>query len=215
MSATRDALLADLSDELLSYTPRGRTLVAIDGVDGAGKTVFADAWAEELAARDRAVVRASIDGFHHPREVRYARGRDSAEGFYRDSFDLATFRRALIEPFRAGSDAVTVAAFDHVRDVPVEERISGLGADVVLLVDGIFLHRPELRGVWHRSVWLDVSDEVREARLVARDGAGSLSPRYSEGQYLYAREANPRRAATIIIDNNDVVHPRRLFDDFC
>ena len=173
MSATRDALLADLSDELLSLHARGRILVGIDGVDGAGKTMFADAWAKVLTARGRPVVRASIDGFHHPRAVRYARGRDSGEGFYRDSFDLETFRRVLIEPFRSGSQAVTVAAFDHVRDAPIDDHTSAIGTDAVLLVDGIFLHRRELRGLWHRSLWLEVGDEVREARLVARDGASS------------------------------------------
>ena len=51
----------------------------------------------------RAVFRASIDGFHRPRAERYARGRDSPEGFYRDSFDYSLFRRVLVEPFRDGT----------------------------------------------------------------------------------------------------------------
>ena len=98
---------------------------------------------------------------------------------------------------------------------PLEVRERSIPADAVLLIDGIFLHQPELRGLWNRSIWLDVPPEVRDARLIARDGEGTLAPRYSEGQYLYQKEANPRRAATIVIDNSDAAHPRQVFDDFC
>ncbi len=211
----RAALLAELADEVLAQNPSGRRMLAIDGVDGAGKTTFADALAPVLRDRGVHVVRASVDGFHRPRAERYARGRDSAEGYYRDSFDLEALRSRLFEPFRAGADEVAVAAFDHASDAPVEVREAGIPSDAVLVIDGVFLHRPELRGLWHSSVWLEVDDAVRDARLTARDGAGSLAPRYAEGQAIYAREANPRRAAAIIVDNNDAANPRRDFADFC
>jgi len=61
--------------------------VGIDGVDGAGKTTFADELAAALAPFGRPVIRAGVDGFHHPRAVRYRRGRESPEGFFRDSYD--------------------------------------------------------------------------------------------------------------------------------
>ncbi|WAB83174.1 uridine kinase [Microcella daejeonensis] len=211
----RRALLDALSTELLALHPRGRIIVAIDGVDGAGKTRFADDWAPVLRARGAAVVRASIDGFHQPRSARYARGRESAEGYYRDSFDLGALRARLVEPFRSGAEEVGTAVFDHASDSAVDERESGIPRDAVLLLDGIFLHRPELRTLWHWTIWLDVPPEVRDARLRARDGAHSVAPRYTEGQYLYEKEANPRRAASVIIDNADPASPRRLFDDFC
>ncbi len=211
----RAALLADIADEVLAQNPSGRRMLAVDGVDGAGKTTFADALEPVLQDRGVHVVRASIDGFHRPRADRYARGRDSAEGYYRDSFDLEALRTLLIEPFRSGAEEVVVTAFDHASDAPAERRATGIPRDAVLVIDGVFLHRPELRGLWHSSVWLEVDDAVRDARLAARDGAGSLAPRYSDGQAIYAREANPRRAAAIIIDNNDAAHPRRDFADFC
>lgn len=211
----REALLAELAGEVLAQNPAGRRIVAIDGVDGAGKTTFADALAPVLSERGQHVVRASIDGFHRPRVERYARGRDSADGYYRDSFDIEALRALLIEPFGSGAAEVVVAAFDHASDAPIERRESGIPSDAVLVLDGVFLHRPELRGLWHSSVWLEVDDAVRDARLTARDGVDSLASRYSEGQAIYAREANPRRAAAIVVNNNDAAKPRREFDDFC
>jgi uridine kinase len=118
-------LWRELRDQVRRHNPAGRVIVAVDGLDGAGKTVFADGLAEVFAETGDAVFRAAIDGFHRPRSERYARGRRSPEGFYRDSYDYATFRRVLIDPFldgaqTAGTTGFQLAAFDVVRDAPVE-----------------------------------------------------------------------------------------------
>jgi uridine kinase len=209
---TLDALAA----EILQNNGRGRVIVAIDGIDGAGKTLFADALAESIRRTGHAVVRASIDGFHSPRAIRYARGKDSPEGFYRDSYDYATLRRVLIDPFRdGGTGSFVLEAFDHRRDAAVEPKWITGKPDTILILDGIFLHRPELRGLWNFSVWLEVDPVIAAQRCLARDGASGVADRYSEGQALYLKEAKPRAAATAIIDNNDYDHPRRVFADSC
>lgn len=63
-------------------------LVGVDGIDGAGTSTFADELAAVLRARGIATDRASIDSFHRPRAQRWAEGRSSPLGFYRDSHDL-------------------------------------------------------------------------------------------------------------------------------
>lgn len=214
-----------LRDEVRQHYQGGRIMIAVDGIDGAGKTTFADGFAEVFAEDGAAVFRASIDGFHRPRSERYARGRNSPEGFYLDSFDYATFRRVLIDPYREGGQTAAATgfqldAFDVARDAPVESAWVTAPKDAVLIVDGIFLHRPELRGLWHWSLWLDVPIDVAYARMALRDGSDPdfLSPsntRYREGQELYLREASPRAQASAIVDNTDPEHPVRVFRDFC
>jgi uridine kinase len=56
--------------------------VGVDGLMGAGKTVFADALAVLVPA-----TRLSIDEFHRPAELRV--------DYYTDAFDLAAFRAAV------------------------------------------------------------------------------------------------------------------------
>jgi uridine kinase len=73
----------------------GRSIVAVDGVDGAGKTVFANSLARRLEVLGRPVIRAGIDGFHNPRSVRYRRGKDSPEGFFLDSFNYDSLKKDL------------------------------------------------------------------------------------------------------------------------
>jgi uridine kinase len=213
--------LRELRDEVRQHYRAGRVIVAVDGVDGAGKTFFADALAEAFAEAGVAVYRASIDGFHRPRSERYARGRDSAEGFYRDSYDYATFRRVLVDPFRTDAGAgFQLAAFDVGRDAPVDAQWVTAPRDAVLIIDGIFLHRPELRGLWDFSVWLEVPFRISFARMALRDGSdpdpdAPGNARYRRGQELYLREADPRQAASAIIENSDLAHPVRIFGDFC
>src|ERR1700709_1714544 len=102
---SKSEVLAGLADEILHNYGKGRAIVAVDGLDGAGKTRFADALAAQLGVGNRAVFRASIDDFHWPRARRYAKGRDSAEGFYRDAFDYETFKRGPIDPFPTARSA--------------------------------------------------------------------------------------------------------------
>jgi uridine kinase len=176
----------------------GRRIVAIDGMEGAGKTTYADRLARSITGV--AVVRASIDGFHHPRAVRYRLGRDSPEGCYRDSYDYAMFRRLLIDPFRAG-ESFALAAFDHSTDAAVPVDWRSAPADALLIVDGVFLNRPELRALWDYSVYLDVDRATAERRMLERDGASEPTVRYSDAQQLYQREADPAGAASVVVDN--------------
>lgn len=214
---TASDLWGSLRDEVRQHHRHGRILLGVDGVDGAGKTRFADGFATVFD--DVPVFRASVDGFHRPRAERYARGRTSPEGFYLDSYDYAAFRRELIEPFRAG-DPFRTAVWDVDADAPVDVAPQVAGPDAVLLVDGIFLHRPELRGLWHWSLWLDVPVDVAFARLAERDGTdpahtAASNARYRQGQEIYLRDADPRRAASAIVDNTDFRHPSRVYRDFC
>jgi len=214
-----------LRDEIRQRNRGGRVLVAVDGFDGAGKSTFADGLADVFRELDVATFRASIDDFHLPRSDRYRRGRDDAEGFYRDSFDYATFRRVLIDPFLDGRQTAAttgfqLAAFDLERDAPLEARWVTGPEDAVLIVDGIFLNRPSLRGIWHWSLWLDAPFEVTFARMAGRDGTdpdpdARPNARYRRGQELYVRDADPRAAATAVVDNTDPAHPRRVFLDAC
>lgn len=214
-------VLAALADDILHNYGKGRTVVAVDGIDVAGTPQFADDLADAMRLKGHTVFRASIEGFHRPRAERYARGRDSPEGFYSDSYDYLTFQRTLVEPFRmGGSTGFVAAAFDVARDAQIEPVWLTAGPDALLIVDGSFLNRPELRGLWNYSIWLEVADYEASSRRAERDSSApnprpERQLRYSGAQALYAVESKPRTAATAIVDNSDVGHPRRRFADSC
>jgi alkylation response protein AidB-like acyl-CoA dehydrogenase len=93
--------------------------VGIDWVDGAGKTYLADELAELLRASGRSTIRASVDGFHHPRAIRYRRDRGSPEGFFHDSYDYDQLKAALLDPLSpGGTRRYRVAVFVTSRVIP-------------------------------------------------------------------------------------------------
>jgi uridine kinase len=203
-----------VADRVLALPRTDRRRVGVDGVDGAGKTVFGDHLAAELRARGSEVVRASVDGFHHPPQVRYRRGRGSPEGYFLDSYDYATMRSLLLDPLSPGGSGRFVRA---VYDVHAERRVEAVGESAeptaILVLDGIFLHRPELVGYWDLSVFLDVPFEVSVPRGAAR-GYGNPDPghpsnqRYVEGQRLYLRACDPAAHADVVVDHRDLTRPR-------
>jgi uridine kinase len=212
MTPARAAVLERVVAAVLALPSGGTARVAIDGVDGAGKTTLADELRDLLAASGRPLIRASVDGFHWPRHVRYRRGRHYPEAFYRDSYNYATLKDVLLRPLSpGGTGRFRRAVFDVDADVAIDAPEEQAAPGSILLLDGIFLHRPELQGAWDFSVFLRV-EWARNHRLRNRpDQAGQLDAagnrRYAEGQNIYFRECRPWDHATIVIDNDDLAAP--------
>ncbi len=208
--------LADALAQLIdSQSVEGRLLVAVDGPDAAGKTTLARAVAERLT---RPWLSVSIDDWHNPREHRLRRGAESADGYYLDSFDHDGLVAGCLAPFASGSRRIRTAGFDHVADTAVQ-MWQEVAADAVLIVEGVFLLRPELRGRWDLSVYLHVDEAVTLDRAVIRDvpQLGSeeevrrrYERRYLPGQALYRELAAPGDAADVLVDNTDPAQPRVL-----
>jgi uridine kinase len=212
-SQRRQQVLDYVADAIGRLTLDGVARVAVDGVDGAGKTCFSDELGSVLTGRGRSVIRASVDGFHQPKRLRYRQGRDSARGFFEDSYDYARLRAALLDPLSDGGNRrYRTAVFDHQRNAPVETPEAVASSGDVLVFDGIFLHRPELRHYWSYSIFLDVSFAVSIPRSALRgignpDPTAAVNRRYIGGQEIYIRTARPKHHAAILIDNNDLDAP--------
>ena len=99
--------------------------------------------------RDHTVFRASVEDFHRSREAQSAFGDDTPERYYRYGVDESALRRVLVEPFRmAGSAAFVTRFFDSSRDAWVEPKWLTGPPDALLVLDGRFLLRDRLSGLW-------------------------------------------------------------------
>jgi len=211
----REILLKGIAEMINSIQRRHPVRVAIDGVDAAGKTVFADELKPLLEDRGREVIRSSIDWFHNPRRLRHVRGRMDPEGYYLDSFNYRALLDYLLLPLGPGGSLVYMdKAFDYRLDQRLDEPFKKAGAAAVLLFDGIFLLRPELEHVWDLKIYLDVTFEesLRRGLDRAADCSSEVEDlymnRYIPGQKLYHIHSAPQRKADIVIDNNDPSSPR-------
>ncbi|GGX58339.1 hypothetical protein [Saccharospirillum salsuginis] len=208
----RESTLLTVANGILSLSPEDRPArIAVDGVDGAGKTCFSNELADILKNLSvRPVIRASVDGFHHPRHHRYQQGKFSPEGFYRDSYNYQALKQSLLDPLSINGDRrIVTEVFDCDADVPISADPVSVPENALLLIDGIFLHRETLMEYWHCSVFLHVDFEVSVPRGNARfdlnpDPDHASNRRYVEGQQLYLGEVAPMQKATWVVDNNDL-----------
>lgn len=217
---TYDDVVGSVSARIAALGNGGTLRVAVDGRTASGKSTFARALAARLAAGGCPVLHTSIDGFHNPKAVRYARGRLSAEGYYRDARDLAAVRRELLDPLApGGSRLIRTGTFDLAADCPDDRPLMAAADGTVLIVDGTFLARPELADAWEIHIFLRTTRDTSRARGVARDIASGGDPdqarmiydqRYLPAFDLFLTEADPESFGDILIDFEDFSRPRIL-----
>ena len=214
----RQEMLALLAAEIVKCKQPGRPLkVGIDGRCASGKTVLANELALALAPTGWNILRPSVDGFHHPRERRYQKGEYSAVGYYEDAYDYRSVIDSLLGPLSGDSFPVWCrqVAHDVRTNMPVNAPSICVGADSVLLFEGLFLFRQELNVYWDFRILLDIDAETSLARAIARDTVDATDIvrrkyelRYEPAWQIYVRAEDPESKADVIVDNRYFLQPR-------
>jgi uridine kinase len=155
----------------------------------------------------------STEGFHLPRAQRYRRGEFSPEANYHDSFDYDALRRVLLDPLGPDGDRrCQRAVYDFDTDTALSPPVTTATADAVLVLDGVFLLRPELIDRWDLSIRVSARSTRHLDRARIRDLArlGSTAEverrfrtRYIAAQELYLATARPTDHADIIVYNDE------------
>lgn len=199
-------LTRDVASTIVAANPAGaRLMVAIDGVGAAGKTTFAERLAARIAPV-RPVIVVHGDDFFNDTSTRHARGRFSAEGFWRDAYNIAALQQWALQPLRQGADHYRAASFDVVVGQPVRPEPIEAEKTAIVVVEGAFLHRDELTHYWDYSVFLDVPLREAARRMQARSGQSGTLPkpleeRYLGAQRIYFDQVQPWKRASVIINN--------------
>ena len=212
-------VIEQVVERLLADHPGDRPRrIAVDGITAAGKTTWAGELTGVLRDRGRSALHLSTDDFHQPQARRHRQGRSSAAGYYADAYDLAALAAHVLRPLGPGGDRrIRTRVHDLQSDQPIESEPVLVAAEAFVIVDGTFLQRPELQGLWDQVIYID-ADPPREpgARAAERDaalfgGAAAVEQiyrmRYHAACALYAEDVDPVRRAGIVIDNNDLDHP--------
>jgi uridine kinase len=213
-----DSVLEDVAGSIEALELGHPVRVGVDGITAAGKTTFANALGDRVAATSRPVIRLSMDGYHHPRAYRHRQGRESADGYYEDAYDFDAFATNVLEPLGANRTRMyRPAIIDLAADTTIDTAPIAAPDNTVLIVDGSFLARPEISALWDLRVFLDTTFDIARRRGAARDAGqfGSVelaehtfAVRYHAANRRYLRELNPAGSADLVIVNDDPAHPR-------
>ena len=140
--------------------PGRTTLVAIDGLTCAGKSTLAGQLAAAL--QDAAVV--DVDDFYRrlsPDEVAMLGPEESYDRY----FDWERMIQDVLLPLGGGS-AARYRRYDWITGSFAEWR--QIEPRAVVIVEGVYTTRPELRPYFSVTVYVDTPREVRLARLLDR-----------------------------------------------
>jgi uridine kinase len=195
---------------------RSRTafLVAISGIDGAGK---GHVTAQVAASLQKCGVRAaalSVDPWLRLPHERFDAA-DPARHFYERALRFDEMFGSLVLPLRnrrsvyLEADAVEETSTAYRRRLWLFEDVD------VILLEGIYLFKSPYRRHYDFAVWLDCSFETALARAVSRAQEG-LSPDETERAYrsiyfpaqeIHLALDDPRGSADVVLSNDDSGRP--------
>jgi uridine kinase len=166
-------------------------LIGIDGLGGAGKASLAAAISE--ARPDMQVVHG--DDFYGPEE-RDWRSWTPRQGYER-YFDRQRLAAELVRPLRRGEPG-RFQRYDWVRNALADwVDIAPRG---LVLAEGVYLLRPELRRLWDLTVFVDVPGRIRAARLHARgENDRGWIERWMAAENHYEQAHNPAGVADLVV----------------
>jgi len=184
-------------------------LVGISGIDGSGKGYLAAQLQAHLALRGVIPAILNVDGWLNLPEKRFDQNAP-AVNFYENAIRFDQFFSQLVLPLRDGrsihleADVVEEIASNyrnhtyHFKDVPV------------VLVEGIFLFKPQYRKYFDLAIWIDCSFPTALVRAIDRAQEG-LSPAntiaayeriYFPAQRIHLDQDKPRENADLIFEND-------------
>lgn len=193
-------------------------LVGVSGIDGCGKGYLAAQLQAHLALHGIIPAVLNVDGWLNLPEKRFDRNAP-ALNFYENALRLDQFFNQLVLPLRDRRSIHLVA--DFVEETAAKYRKHSYDyTDVsVVLVEGIFLFKPQYRKHFDLTIWIECSFATALARAIARAQEG-LSPAntiaaydtiYFPAQRIHLAQDKPRENADLIFDNDTQPRAARAF----
>ena len=202
VQAISPALLTEqLADRIAAFPRAAWVRVAIDGAPPAEPGLLAGRLIDPLRLRGRAAVRVSSADFLRPASLRLEFGRTDPDVYYDEWLDTKALMREVFGPLEpdGGDGRILPALWDAERDRASRAEYTTLPRGGILLVDGALLLGRGLPFDLAVHLWLS---PAALARKTAPELAWTL-PAYER----YEREADPRRAADIVVRVDDPRHP--------
>jgi uridine kinase len=189
-------------------------LVAVSGIDGAGKGHVSRRVAASLTARGLRVAALSVDPWLRLPHERFDPA-DPAMHFYEhairfeEMFETVVFPLCDRRSIRIEADAAEETATAYHRRLWEFDDV-----DVVLL-EGIYLLRRHYRSHYDLACWLDCSFETALERAIARgqEGLGfeetvrAYRSIYFPAQEIHFERDSPRESADVVLSNDPSGRP--------
>ena len=188
---------------------RHAALVAVSGIDASGKGYVSQRLAARLEDSGLRVALTGADGWLNLPPKRFDPA-NPAEHFYRHAFRFDEMFERLILPLRDARSIRLEADFtEETASVYRKQLYVWENVDVVLL-EGIYLLRPEFLPHYDLAVWIDCTFDTAIERAIAR-GQEGLPPEetvrafrtiYLPAQEIHFARDDPKASADLVLAND-------------
>lgn len=196
--------------ERRATVPETRSLlVGVSGIDGSGKGYLAKQLEARLALHAVTSAILNVDGWLNLPETRFDQNAP-AENFYKNAIRFDEFFTKLVTPLRDRRSIHLEADFVEETGSRYRKHTYDFKDVSVVLVEGIFLFKPQYRKYFDLAVWIDCSFATALARAIGRAQEGLSAANtiaayetiYFPAQRIHLAQDKPRENADLIFENN-------------
>ncbi len=190
------------------YQPHRTLIVGMDGLGGAGKSTLSESLRQMLIEEHYNITVFHIDDFIHPRAIRYDDNYAAWECYYYHQWRYDYLIEEIIKPIRWGNHLKKeIELYDKDSDTYHLHQID-LSIGSIIIIEGVFLQREELKGVFDDMIYIDVPEEIRWNRVLARDGyigdahqiQEKYENRYFPAEHYYLKIFAPKENADYVVE---------------
>ena len=198
--------------ERFQSAPEQNLIVGISGIDGSGKSTLSGQIESALTKRNITATQVNLDDLLHPKSIRH-KNRDQVQGYFEDNFDFSSLINKILDPARGAARFATHYPVLNLDTDELSTRDFAFDGPGVLIVEGVFLFKKELRDKFDLKVWIEIAFAEAMDRVVAR----SRDVRYGDEEAIRARyetrffptqrhhleRDRPADAADIVVDSSE------------
>ena len=199
-----ESLLRELRNQDIS---KRIYVIGIDGLGGAGKSTIVNSLKLQLLKKKYHTYVLHIDDFIHLKHIRYDESKEEWDCYYNIQWRYDYLVKEILSPVKRGDKIdKLIELYDKENDGYIKQQIL-IEHGTVLLLEGIFLQRKEIKSYLDFIIYLDVSQEVRLSRVLKRDGyIGGLKDikckyerRYFPAEEKYILDYSPIENADFVV----------------
>lgn len=185
-------------------------IIGVDGLGGAGKSTLVNLIKSQLQNENYNCFVLHIDDFIHPKSIRYDLSKEEWYCYYNVQWRYDYLVKEILSPIKNGEIIdKQIERYNRETDGYFTQRVNLIHGSVLIL-EGIFLQKKELKAYLDYTIYLDVPREVRLNRVLARDVyMGGLEDikckyerRYFPAEEKYILEYSPIENADFVLKNS-------------
>lgn len=182
-------------------------IIGIDGLGGAGKTSKAKELQDILSRHGISSEILHIDDFIHPRDIRYVDNIEEWKCYYYLQWRYDYISDILKKLKQEGAFFEGIEIYNKKTDC-YDIKTLKIKPETVLIIEGVFLQRKELKDLFDFVMYIDVPKEERLRRVLKRDTyignereiEEKYKKRYFPAEDYYVKTCHPSKCANLQYD---------------